>query len=57
MFSINYNSKYDTRTLLLDYSRKDNPMLKTFSSEGSYELYYDFFDQNLYYGRIKNVEL
>lgn len=57
MFSIHYHNKYDTRTLLLDYSKKEHPMLKTFQSEGNYELYYDFFDQNLYYNKIRNVEL
>lgn len=57
MFSTNYQSKWDTRTLLLDYSKKEHPMLKTFQSEGNYELYYDFFDQNLYYSKVRSVEL
>lgn len=57
MFSVMFTNKYDSRTLLLDYSKKEHPMLKNFQSEGNYELYYDFFDQNLYYTKIRSVEL
>lgn len=57
MFSILFTNKYDSRTLLLDYSKKEHPMLKNFQSEGNYELYYDFFDQNLHYTKIRSVEL
>lgn len=57
MFSIIYQNKLDSRTLLLDYSKKEHPLLKTFQSEGNFELYYDFIDQTLYYGGVRNIEL
>lgn len=57
MFSILFKNKYDSRTLLLDYAKKEHPLLKTFASEGNFELYYDFIDQNLYYSDVKSVEL
>lgn len=57
MFSVIYQNKLDSRTLLLDYSKKEHPLLKTFQSEGNFELYYDFIDQTLYYGGVRNIEL
>jgi len=57
MFGVSFKNKYDSRTLLLDYSKKEHPLLKTFPCEGNFELYYDFIDQNLYYSNVKSVEL
>ena len=44
MYGINYINKNDNRSLLLDYSRNEFPMLKDFPVEGFYEIYYDFFE-------------
>jgi NADH:ubiquinone oxidoreductase subunit C len=34
MYGINFKNKSDNRSLLLDYSRNENPMLKDFPTEG-----------------------
>jgi len=57
MYGLNFFFKKDTRTLLLDYSKNDHPMLKEFPSEGYGELYYDFFDAQLHYMESEPVEL
>lgn len=57
MFSIAFTFKKDIRSLLLDYSKNEYPMLKDFPTEGFNELYYDFFDQNLHYINSEHVEL
>src|SRR5687768_16834119 len=44
MFNVQYSNKKDNRSLLLDYSRNESPMLKDFPTEGYYEIYYDFFE-------------
>src|SRR5947207_336541 len=40
MYGISYINKNDNRSLLLDYSRNEFPMLKDFTVEGFYEIYY-----------------
>lgn len=57
MYGLNFFFKKDTRTLLLDYSKNDHPLLKEFPSEGYSELYYDFFDTQLHYMESEPVEL
>lgn len=57
MFSVAYIFKKDVRSLLLDYSKNEYPMLKDFPTEGFNELYYDFFDQNLHYINSEHFEL
>lgn len=57
MFGIQYTDKKDNRSLLLDYSRNEFPMLKDFPTEGYYEIYYDFFENKLQYVRNEFVEL
>ena len=34
MFRISYNQKTDSRRLLLDYSKQENPLLKDYPTEG-----------------------
>lgn len=58
LFWINYNNKKDTRTLLLDYPKKNHPMLKDFPTESWGELYYDFLDKSLNYSEeLDHTEL
>lgn len=57
MFSINYIYKKDLRNLLLDYSRNEYPLLKEFPCEGYYDVYFDFFDDQLKYIESEFVEL
>lgn len=58
MFNINYNHKKDTRSLLLDYPKKNFPLLKDFPTESWSELYYDFLEKTLIYtDAIDHIEL
>lgn len=51
------NTIYDTRNLLLEYSFTENPMLKTYPTEGFVDIYYDFFRDQLCYVNHDYVEL
>lgn len=57
LFNINYSNKKDIRNLLLDYSRNDYPFLKEYPTEGYYDIYYDFFEDQLQYVESEYVEL
>lgn len=57
MFGVHYLNKKDNRSLLLDYSRNEFPMLKDFPCEGYYEIYYDFFENRLTYVKNEFIEL
>lgn len=57
MYGISYINKNDNRSLLLDYSRNEFPMLKDFPVEGFYEIYYDFFENKLTYIKNEFIEL
>jgi len=57
MYGINYLTKNDNRSLLLDYSRNEFPMLKDFPVEGFYEIYFDFFENKLTYIKNEFIEL
>lgn len=57
MFGLNYINKIDNRSLLLDYSRNEFPMLKDFPTEGLSEIYFDFFENKLNYIKNEFIEL
>lgn len=57
LFNINYTHKKDVRNLLLDYSRNDYPFLKEYPTEGYFDIYYDFFEDQLQYVESEYVEL
>ncbi len=57
MYGTTLNTIYDTRNLLLEYSFTDNPMLKTYPTEGFVDIYYDFFRDQLCYVNHDYVEL
>lgn len=57
MYNIKYKNKKDNRSLLLDYSRNEYPMLKDFPTEGFYEIYFDFFENKLQYIKNEFIEL
>lgn len=57
MFGVIFNKKKDIRNLLLDYSRNEYPLLKEFPCEGYYDVYYDFFEDQLQYVESEFVEL
>lgn len=52
LFFILYSNKKDTRALLLDYPKKNYPMLKDFPTESWSELYYDFLEKTLFYTEV-----
>jgi NADH dehydrogenase (ubiquinone) Fe-S protein 3 len=49
MYGLSYDNKKDVRSLLLDYSRNEFPMLKDFPTEGYNDIYYNFFENKLKY--------
>jgi len=57
MFGTIFKNKKDIRNLLLDYSRNEYPMLKEFPTEGYFDVYYDFFEDQLQYIENEFVEL
>lgn len=57
MYGLKYKNKIDNRSLLLDYSRNEYPMLKDFPTEGFYEIYFDFFENKLQYIKNEFIEL
>lgn len=57
MYGLQFLNKKDNRSLLLDYSRNEFPMLKDFPTEGYYEIYFDFFENKVNYIKNEFIEL
>lgn len=57
MYGINYRWKTDTRKLLLDYSKIENPMLKEFQSEGNQDTFYSIFENQVITLKNEVIEL
>ena len=57
MFRVSYNNKIDTRRLLLDYSKQENPLLKDYPTEGFNDVFYSFFEDQVVYNNSTVVEL
>lgn len=57
MFGISFTNKKDNRSLLLDYSKNEFPMLKDFPTEGYKDIFYDFFENKIDYFNNEFVEL
>lgn len=57
MFGLNFINKKDNRSLLLDYSRNEFPMLKDFPTEGYRDIFFDFFENKIDYFNNEFVEL
>ncbi len=57
MYGALVTSLYDTRNLLLEYSFTENPLVKTYPTEGFVDIYYDFFRDQLCYVNHDYVEL
>jgi NADH:ubiquinone oxidoreductase subunit C len=57
MFRISYEQKTDTRRLLLDYSKSENPLLKDFPVEGFNDAFYSLFEDQVVYNNSTVVEL
>lgn len=57
MFRVSYNTKTDSRRLLLDYSKQENPLLKDYPTEGFNDSFYNFFEDQVVYSNSTVVEL
>ncbi len=57
MFRVSYLNKIDTRRLLLDYSKQENPLLKDYPVEGFNDAFYSFFEDQVVYNNSTVVEL
>ena len=57
MFRILYELKTDTRRLLLDYSKQENPLLKDYPVEGFNDVFYSLFEDQVIYNNSTVVEL
>jgi len=57
MFKILYLLKTDTRRLLLDYSKQENPLLKDYPVEGFSDVFYSFFEDQVVCSNLTVVEL
>jgi NADH:ubiquinone oxidoreductase subunit C len=57
MYGINYLYKNDTRRLLLDYIKSENPLKKTFQNEGCNDIFYSIFENQTIFSKNEVVEL
>ena len=57
MFRVSFNSKLDSRRLLLDYSKQENPLLKDYPTEGFNDSFYNFFEDQVVYNISSVIEL
>ena len=57
MFNIPFTLKTDTRRLLLDYSKQENPLLKDYPVEGLNDAFYNLFEDQVTYTNASVVEL
>lgn len=57
MYGIYYKNKKDCRKLLLDYTKDENPMLKDFPTEGTNDIFYNFFEDQVIFDYNNTVEL
>ena len=57
MFGINYFFKKDLRKLLTDYSNIDNPLLKSYPTEGFNDIFYNFFEDQVIFSNNNSIEL
>ena len=57
MYGILFTWKTDTRKLLLDYAKHENPLLKDFPSEGFQDVFYNFFENQVTVNKNEVVEL
>lgn len=57
MYGILFREKRDIRKLLTDYSNFENPLLKSYPSEGFFDVFYNFFDDQVVLSNNSVVEL
>jgi NADH:ubiquinone oxidoreductase subunit C len=57
MYGVFFYWKNDTRKLLLDYSKIENPMLKDFPCEGFMDVFFNFFENQVTIHKNEVIEL
>ena len=57
MYGIYYSNKKDSRKLLLDYTKDENPMLKDFPCEGFTDTFFNFFEEQIITTKSNSIEL
>lgn len=57
MYGLYYSNKKDSRKLLLDYTKDENPMLKDFPTEGTCDIFYNIFEDQVVFEKNNIVEL
>lgn len=57
MFRVTYSQKTDSRRLLLDYSKQENPLLKDYPVEGYNDVFYSLFEDQVVFNNSTVVEL
>jgi len=57
MFGLHFYFKNDLRRLLLDYSALDNPLLKDYPVEGFFDIFYNFFEDQVLSIESSTIEL
>jgi NADH:ubiquinone oxidoreductase subunit C len=57
MYGIIYKNKNDSRKLLLDYSKIENPLLKSFPCDGFKDVFYSFFENQVILNKNEIIEL
>lgn len=57
MFGICFMYKLDSRKLLLDYSKQEYPLLKSYPCEGYNEVFYSLLDNQVVFNKNEVVEL
>lgn len=57
MFGLNFYFKKDIRKLLMDYSCIENPLLKSYPTEGKIDIFYNFFEDQVVTNFNESIEL
>ena len=57
MYGIYFFNKNDSRKLLLDYSKNENPLLKNYPVEGYSQVFFSFFENQVVIQNSTSVEL
>jgi NADH:ubiquinone oxidoreductase subunit C len=57
MYGVNFKHKKDVRKLLTDYTNFENPLLKSYPTEGFFDVFYNFFDDQVILTNNSVVEL
>lgn len=57
MYGLIYTNKRDSRKLLLEYTKDENPLLKDFPTEGLSDTFFNFFEEQVITIKNESTEL